>query len=199
MNSRRRAIMGIQGWKKSTLSDIAQWNQLHPMGNRTWGSGLTGVYDATTNTVTITGTSTATVTQPLYPAGVTLNYISNHRYLLFPRGFQKGATLMYNGRTGDNTTSPKIVLGSSISTDYPRFRCNSGINFGEGITVQVQVFDLTVIFGVGNEPTIAEFNALFPNDYYADKTATGNTDGATKYEYQIVDAQNEIYKYKEIK
>lgn len=29
-----------------------------------------------------------------------------------------------------------------------------------------QIFDLTAMFGAGNEPTIAEFDAMFPAEYY---------------------------------
>ena len=37
-----------------------------------------------------------------------------------------------------------------------------------------QLFNLTQMFGSGNEPTIEEFNEMFPNDYY-DYTSTAKT------------------------
>ena len=32
---------------------------------------------------------------------------------------------------------------------------------------RVMVFDLTLMFGTGNEPTIEEFNRMFPDVYYS--------------------------------
>ena len=59
------------------------------------------------------------------------------------------------------------------------------------------VIDLTQVFGAGNEPTtVSQFQALFPNDYYADKVATKNTDGSATINYQAIDTTNEIYQYK---
>ncbi len=58
-----------------------------------------------------------------------------------------------------------------ISTDYQGYIvCDvSKTNIKNGDIVEfkdVQVFDLTQMFDEGNEPTIEEFEAMFPNDYY---------------------------------
>ena len=47
------------------------------------------------------------------------------------------------------------------------FQCVKIGNNGDIVKYKnYQVFNLTQMFGAGNEPTIQEFNAWFPNDYY---------------------------------
>ena len=59
-----------------------------------------------------------------------------------------------------------IVTPSSSGTQYFRFYINSGVSFTNKV-VWPQLFDLTTMFGAGNEPaTIAEFEARFPESYY---------------------------------
>lgn len=48
---------------------------------------------------------------------------------------------------------------------YPLTSGLTGKNIGCSMR-RVMVFDLTLMFGKGNEPTIEEFNRLFPNTYY---------------------------------
>lgn len=54
--------------------------------------------------------------------------------------------------------------------DYTRFVFEIRVNLNQtvnNIVVSPQLFDLTEMFGAGNEPkTVAEFKAKFPNDYY---------------------------------
>ena len=57
--------------------------------------------------------------------------------------------------------------------------------------------NMTALSGASNELTSANFTALFPGDtnhYYAYKTATANTDGATNYTYRTADNTNYLYK-----
>lgn len=66
-----------------------------------------------------------------------------------------------------------------------------------------QIYDLTKMFGVGNEPTISAFNQLFPNDYYAyvvsdkflvdgDLVTYDDTDIMSQFTYQLY---NSVDKY----
>jgi hypothetical protein len=61
-----------------------------------------------------------------------------------------------------NQTQSEISLGKATGI--------SGFAVGTVFTnvkIKIQIFDLTVMFGTGNEPTsVEEFEAMFPNDYY---------------------------------
>lgn len=87
------------------------------------------------------------------------NILQNKLFSLFNRG-----------------TDTKII-GSAASFIYKNTNDSSGWGFGfagftkgavvEDVQVKVNVFDLTQMFGEGNEPTtVEEFEAMFPNDYY---------------------------------
>ena len=52
---------------------------------------------------------------------------------------------------------------TNIKLDYVFYSTNDDVSY---YLKYFQLFNLTQMFGSGNEPTIDEFNALFPNDYY---------------------------------
>lgn len=68
------------------------------------------------------------------------------------------------------------IIGYSGSFIYKNTDNSLGWNYGlggftvgdvlENVQIKVNVFDLTQMFGEGNEPTLEEFEAMFPNDYY---------------------------------
>ena len=63
------------------------------------------------------------------------------------------------------------ILSCTASGGY-RISLHCGTNIPNGTqideTVYINLFDLTAMFGAGNEPsTVEEFKTLFPNDYYA--------------------------------
>ncbi len=63
----------------------------------------------------------------------------------------------------------KIIThtNSSLTSNVGIFGVTSGTVF-DGITLKFYIFDLTQMFGTGNEPTTVEqFKAMFPLDYYA--------------------------------
>ena len=66
-----------------------------------------------------------------------------------------------------NNALTQIRYQAPLTTDRFSFRIlaypNATIENGYATPL---VYDLTQMFGAGNEPTIAEFNALFPNSYY---------------------------------
>ena len=53
----------------------------------------------------------------------------------------------------------------NFAANYPRVCIESG-NDVTGIEITPQIFDLTAMFGEGNEPTKEQFNAMFPESYY---------------------------------
>lgn len=75
-------------------------------------------------------------------------------------------------------STPKITKGSS-AVIYNQTQSEISLGKATGISgfavgtvftnvkIKIQIFDLTVMFGTGNEPTsVEEFEAMFPNDYY---------------------------------
>ena len=64
--------------------------------------------------------------------------------------------------------------GTSFTTDDVGFYLWSDAVGGGSITFDnLQLFDLTSMYGIGNEPSVSQFNNDFPNDYYAiDSNAT---------------------------
>lgn len=113
---------------------------------------------------TINGTAKAN--SNIYFDVITLNL--NHKYLL--RGCPAGGSsstynLGFNGHFTD-TGSGGIEEPTSITTGNFRFNFHTGDSF-DNVTVYPQIFDLTLMFGAGNEPsTVEEFEAMFPASYY---------------------------------
>ena len=94
-----------------------------------------------------------------------------------------------------------------LSSFYLRILPNTSVN---NLYLIPQMFDLTQMFGEGNEPTIAEFNTLFPNNYYentesqemyienAYTTTYDDTDIMSQFmycEYNFMDKYLGMYKY----
>ena len=67
----------------------------------------------------------------------------------------------YN-ETGFTATNREIIIMNTNITS----------NFGNIYVRNVMVFDLTLMFGEGNEPTAAQFEAMYPLDYYAYNAGT---------------------------
>lgn len=89
----------------------------------------------------------------------------------------KGNTTVWNQLNGDNTASVATISGrkyltriSTTTEGVTTFVENIITSSGASIAVTGgvdNVFDLTQMFGAGNEPTtVAEFEALFPEAYY---------------------------------
>lgn len=71
----------------------------------------------------------------------------------------------------ENTNYSRIVeITGSVGTNVANFRLIQDSNTSGYSTFQLknfQLFDLTQMFGSGNEPTtVAEFREMYPNDYY---------------------------------
>lgn len=74
-----------------------------------------------------------------------------------------------NGNNGagyfalDSSDHSRIITGND---EYPYIKTNSTTTDYTNLKFYLNIFDLSQIFGAGNEPTIDEFKALFPLDYY---------------------------------
>lgn len=70
----------------------------------------------------------------------------------------------YSINTGERWKNRVITLINNTAVAYGFASSFRGLEYS--IKGNAQVFDLTEIFGEGNEPTADEFNAMFPDDYY---------------------------------
>ena len=163
----------VKRFKGRTLA----WNQLVENGN--FESNTRWVFDGSgsvsNNEATIAPTSSVTgAYQNSIPT------INGHKYLI--RTYVKVSKLIpvraYFGKNEDNgiiipiTTANQYVKGIGIvhaSKNATLLQINVyGLSAGETISIKkVNLIDLTLMFGAGNEPSsVAEFEALYPESYY---------------------------------
>lgn len=98
--------------------------------------------------------------------------MKDHKYLIIASPLSNvygvGQLLFTSQVYGADTTGHGaiIVNGSSNATWYYTLYLYNGVTY-DNVKLQPQIFDLTAMFGSGNEPsTVEEFEAMFPNDYY---------------------------------
>ena len=131
---------------------------------------------------TINGTcdADADADQPLFlqPVDYSITFdlysIENHKYLLIPLPqafsysmlrfiFGTGAVPYYET---SNTYEIYTATKTGTYPCYAIYRVGAGTTINN-LTVKPQLFDLTEMYGAGNEPTtLAEFRQSFPNDLY---------------------------------
>lgn len=146
------------------VSDVCQLGDKRKYNSTETKSGITFTNNGD-GTITVNGTSTQLV--DFYLQGI--NFIENHTYLLIgcPSGGSNSTYILDTGAgigndTGSGTISKPMLIGNRYFSIYvyANTTCNN-------LVFKPQLFDLTEMFGAGNEPkTVAEFKAKFPNDYY---------------------------------
>lgn len=135
------------------------WNQLIDSNwfiNSTSKEGVSFNNDNGLVTITENGERTSTS----YSSAMKNNpsVTKGHKYYI--SGFYDDKHLLSNG----NGFSSIVECLDSGTTDL---RISIKINDVLPITLPIQLFDLTKMFGAGNEPsTVEEFEAMFPEDYY---------------------------------
>lgn len=149
------------------------WSQkIESIPTRENYDGVTTFYDADTNEIVIqnlsrssnytSGSTRWQIKPDLYPT-------VGHRYLLLADRYYKGIGI-YIGSVF--TEVNKIFTPTTSSLIY--FRIDKTFDFvnvcpqGTEVRLRMCLFDLTEMFGAGNEPTtVDEFSALYPLSYYA--------------------------------
>lgn len=121
--------------------------------------------------IRISGTSTFTDEDPnVYTILNSIEVTSGHKYLFKLTGSERFFVLGYG--IGDTTAeAQKLIFNApdsgieNITICGIKEKIQSGTVIDD--TVCPQIYDLTQMFGAGNEPsTPEEFEALFPEDYY---------------------------------
>lgn len=143
------------------------WNQIHV--SRTSSSivknGIT--YEKLSNgTIHVYGTATSSAV-----FSVTVDVIAGHKYLLLPKFSAPGGWGVFAEYTNDPKlplqANSKGMIAQCSETKYVALTFTVWGGITVDITMSELLFDLTLMFGAGNEPsTVEEFESLFPNDYY---------------------------------
>ena len=107
------------------------------------------------------------------------NTIANHKYMICAKSLKWSSTAHSGLFVGDEANPDTASYATLTSNNLAKFftatneTCyiKSYISYIAGnyefIMNALQLFDLTQMFGAGNEPTtVAEFRAMFPDDYY---------------------------------
>lgn len=98
--------------------------------------------------------------------------VKGHKYLLRANplsGAYGVKQLLFSSQGyGDDQTGRGVIItnGSSNAKWYYTLYLYNGVTY-DNVKLQPQIFDLTTMFGSGNEPaSVEEFEKIFPNDYY---------------------------------
>lgn len=145
------------------------WNQLvQSKSNEITGSGVKITF-SNDGIVTLNGTCTTTGN------AASVQPVKNqkeHKYLIVANplsGVYGAGQLLFSSQSYglDSTGHGAIITnGSSNEKWYYTLYVYKDVTY-DNVKLQPQIFDLTQMFGAGNEPsTVEEFEAMFPNDYY---------------------------------
>lgn len=150
----------IEVIKGNTLT----WNQLVSL---TAGSLVSKGVTTTKNvdgTIVFSGTADETG----YIGGIAIPNVQGHKYYINGHCSDYEKITFSSQSYGADTGNGAIITNNSTNaTWYYAFTVTNETNY-DGVTAKPIVIDLTRMFGTGNEPaTVAEFEALFQNAYYA--------------------------------
>ena len=154
---------------KSVGGKSVVWNQLvKPVPTAATQVGVKFTFSSD-GIVTLSGTATTTGN------AVSLQSVKNqkgHKYLMFANplsDFYGVDKLMLSSQSfGRDTTGQGVIITneSSNAVWYYTIYVYEGVTY-DNVKIRPQIFDLTTMFGSGNEPsTVGEFRAMFPNNYY---------------------------------
>lgn len=175
----------ISGWTGANVTDDPlyageiMWSQLASDNKSDWEKSAVTL----TESDGVFTLSSAYDTATAKTARAINGLIPNHKYLIqadLKAGTSQIAMGLYNGsnhagRVGTGYQSVTsftrfgIVADAVLAADYLAIRVPNDTPTGNSASFKnPMAFDLTAMFGAGNEPaTFDEFRALFPNEYYA--------------------------------
>lgn len=144
------------------------WNQLNDNGyisKPTTQNGVTFT-NAGNGKLILSGVTTARVLMPVVSSSFMASWNTSHKYYLRQLYPDSSASTVY-WHTFNKQVISAIVLGSEMNftANYPRIAAAQGFD-ATGIEITPQIFDLTAMFGEGNEPMQEQFEAMFTESYY---------------------------------
>ena len=154
---------------KSVGGKSLAWNQLvKPVPTVVTQAGVKFTF-SNDGIITLNGTATTTGN------AVSLQSVKNqkgHKYLMVANplsGVYGANQLMFSSQSyGQDSTGHGTIITneSSNAVWYYTIYVYEGVTY-DNVKTRPQIFDLTTMFGSGNEPsTVGEFRAMFPNNYY---------------------------------
>lgn len=115
------------------------------------------------------------------PDSVTMRYAYFNRTITTP-AVDKGTASALVNQTATDIELQKVagISGFAVGTVF------------NDVKIKIQIFDLTQMFGAGNEPsTVEEFEKMFPNDYYPYNAGEIVSAGVT----EIVEQGKNVFDY----
>lgn len=111
---------------------------------------------------TLNGTASADVGKPI--DNFTSRYVTGHKILFGSSSFKSNEYGVFPNAYVANLDTPFKIVAYAFN---PVICVQEGVTVNN-VVIKPQIFDLTQMFGAGNEPTtVDEFTALFPLPYYA--------------------------------
>ena len=155
---------------KALLGNTVRWNQLikNNAASAT-GSGITFTNNGN-GSWTVSGTAEADVTKQLINPS-TFNMVAGHKYFVkgCPAGGSSDSYSYYDqwySQWNDYGNGAIFTCASSLLQTQPTIKIANGTTVNN-LVFHPQMFDLTAMFGAGNEPaTVAEFERMFTESYY---------------------------------
>lgn len=145
------------------------WNQLvKPVPAVVTGAGVKATF-SDDGIITLNGTATTT------GSAVSVQSVKNqkgHKYLMIASplsGVYGKDQLQFSSQSyGQDSTGHGTIITNESSNEkwYYTLYVYEGVTY-DNVKLQPQIYDLTAMFGSGNEPTtVEEFEKIFPADYY---------------------------------
>ena len=149
---------------------VVDLNQLYKSNFNEYSSaGITITPYSDEGKIVINGTlSTTSDTKDYNITPLNINYIQNHIYVWGATTTQEGIQAYIINRGGQWSGAMPFQRANAISTatnNAYNIRLFNGYTFNN-VVVYPQLFDLTQMFGSGNEPTLEKFRQYLPNNYY---------------------------------
>ena len=145
------------------------WNQLvKPVPAVVTGAGVKATF-SDDGIITLNGTATTT------GSAVSVQPVKNqkgHKYLMIANplsGVYGKNQLQFSSQSyGQDSTGHGTIITNESSNEkwYYTLYVYEGVTY-DNVKLQPQIYDLTAMFGSGNEPTsVEEFEKMFPAEYY---------------------------------
>lgn len=168
-------------------------------------NGITATVDSD-GTITLNGTVTASYFN-FRDVTPEQNKVGKYAFKLLIMNNPDDISMKF-GFLNRSQSTPAITSGSAVliynqtqyETSLGKSTGISGLTAGtvfNNVKIKIQIFDLTLMFGAGNEPTsVEEFEAMFPNDYYqynAGEIVSAGVESIVKQGKNLFDYTDKIY------
>ena len=151
------------------VSDVCQWCSILEFDNVVQG-GVTFTSNSD-GSITLNGTASVSMYIPITSTDSMIPLSTNKKYLVIgcPPNGSSSSYFLYldNGGALFNFDTGSGMIGSPTkSTGFLTIGLMAGVTVNN-LVFKPQLFDLTEMYGAGNEPkTVEEFRTKFPNDLY---------------------------------